>query len=200
MTTATAPMQILHVGCGRRRYSAPALLDYIGLSLHDTQLQVTHLDADPRLEPDLVCRLGDDPIPLADNSVDLIVAWHVLEHIGKQGESEAWFRFWEDAYRVLTPNGMIYAESPYYTGIWAWSDPTHTRALSEHSLLFFCQDAYRAKGSMISPYRVACDFIWAGMPGLEKGWAVLTSEADPREQSLRFALAARKPLKPWWED
>jgi hypothetical protein len=109
------------------------------------------------------------------------------------------FSFWEDLYRVLKPKGWLYAECPHYTGIWAWSDPTHTRAISEHSFTFFNQDAYRIPGSMISPYRVQCDFQFASVGAMSEGFKVLTAQ-DARDKALRFALAARKPLKPWWED
>jgi SAM-dependent methyltransferase len=173
----------------------------VGLQGMDaSEVNVIHLDADARLQPDLVCRLGVDPIPVADNSVDLVIAWHVLEHIGTQGVTAGWFEFWEDLYRVLKPEGWLYAECPYYAGIWAWSDPTHTRAISEHSFLFFNQDAYRIPGSMISPYRLNCDFNFVRMGGMDQGFTVLTGERDTREQSIRFALRARKPLRPWWED
>lgn len=199
--TTTATMQILHLGCGRKKYAALELFGYVGLDAPGlADAEVCHVDADPRLEPDVVCTLGDDALPLPSDSVDAIVAWHVLEHVGTQGRTDAWFRFWEDAYRVLKPGGWIYAESPYYTSIWAWSDPTHTRALSEHSLVFFAQNAYRVPGSMISPYRIACDFSWLAMAGMDKGYTVYADDTDPRNTFIRFALRANKPLKPWWED
>lgn len=189
---------ILHVGCGRKKRDATALMASCGLGGDWSDAEVMHLDADARLEPDVVCTLGDEPIPLPDNSVDLIVAWHVLEHVGKQGESAAWFRCWEELYRVLVPGGWIYGESPYYSSIWAWSDPTHTRAISEHSFIFFAQAAYRVDGSMISPYQIHCDFSWVGLEGMPKGWALISDRHEPKVQSIRFALGAIKPLKPWW--
>lgn len=193
--------RILHVGCGRKQVSAADLFASVGLSPMDPhEATVTHLDADAALKPDIVCRLGTGAIPLPDDSVDMIVAWHILEHIGKQGEAAEWFQAWEELYRVLVPNGWIYAESPYHDSVWAWGDPTHTRAISEHAFVFFNQDSYRIPGNMISPYRVACDFQWMGLSGLRKGWAVIQDERDPQVRSLRFAVAARKPLRPWWED
>jgi SAM-dependent methyltransferase len=193
-------MRVLHLGCGRKQLGAAELFAYVGLNGMSTEdVEVIHLDADARLNPDLVCRLGVDSIPLEDDSIDLAIAWHVIEHIGTQGQTDGWFSFWEDLYRVLKPEGWLYAESPYYTGIWAWSDPTHSRAISEHSFLFFNQECYRIPGSMISPYRIQCDFPFTGMGGMDKGFKVLHGQ-DPREQSLRFAVRARKPLKPWWED
>jgi SAM-dependent methyltransferase len=196
-------MRVLHIGCGRKRYTPEQLFQYVGLTVDDIDtatVEVIHLDADKRLAPDVVCTLGVDIIPLDTDSIDLIIGWHVLEHIGRQGEADGWFQAWEEFYRVLKPNGWLYAESPYYHSIWAWSDPTHTRALSEHSLLFFMQDAYRQRNSMISPYRIACDFAWLGMTNLEKGFALLPDPQEPRNVALRFALVAKKPLTPWWED
>lgn len=192
---------ILHVGCGRKRFDAPTLLGVVGLQLEDADgYRVVHLDADPQLTPDVVCRLGDDPIPMEDDSVDLVIAWHVLEHIGYQGDARAWFRAFEELYRVLTPNGLLYGESPSYDSIWAWSDPTHTRAISEHSFVFFMQDAYRQAGSIISPYRIQADFGWAGLPGMPQGHAIISAPGDARDRNVRFSMLARKPFRPWWED
>lgn len=196
---AEGVLNVLHVGCGRKQYTAAELFAYVGLSI-DADATVTHLDADAALKPDIVCRLGTQQIPLAEDSVDAIVAWHVLEHIGQQGQTAEWFRFWEEAYRVLKPGGWIYAESPNYDGIWAWSDPTHSRAMSEHALIFFMQAAYRQTDSMISPYRIRCDFQWQGMPGLERGRMVYADPSDARNTFLRFALKAIKPFRGWWED
>lgn len=192
-------MTVLHVGCGRKRLDAEALFRYVGLQMATEDVRVIHLDANPSVEPDLVCTLGRDAIPLPDDSVDLIVAWHVLEHVGRQGESGAWFRCWEELYRVLAPSGWLYGESPYYTSIWAWSDPTHTRALSEHSFVFFAQDSYRVPDSAISPYRLRCDFQWLGLGNMPRGFEVITQPQDARVTSLRFAMAPKKPLQPWWE-
>lgn len=193
-------MTVLHLGCGRKRLEAADLFEYVGLKMDAPGAHVLHLDADPTLSPDLLCRLGDDAIPLPDNSVDLAIAWHVIEHIGTQGQTAEWFAFWEDLYRVLKPGGWLYGECPYYTSIWAWSDPTHTRALSEAAFVFFDQDAYRIPQSAISPYRIACDFGRMAMPGLPDGYQVVTQPENPKVQSLRFALTAKKPLSPWWEN
>jgi SAM-dependent methyltransferase len=190
--------RILHVGCGRKQLAPTALMQTVGLSVDVSGATVTHLDRDPALGPDVVCDLGVDTIPLPDDSVDLVIAFHVLEHIGRQGESTAWFKAFEELYRVLKPGGLIYGECPYYTSIWAWSDPTHTRAVSEHSFVFFNQDAYRREGSPISPYRIAADLPFVGMGGMPSGFRVIESPSDARDQSLRFSLTARKPLRAWW--
>lgn len=186
---------VLHLGCGRKRDLKAAY----GLN-QTPEWRIRHLDADRRLQPDLVCTLGTDAIPLPDESIDLAVAWHVIEHIGRQGETKDWFFFWEDLYRVLRPGAALLLESPYYSSIWCWSDPTHTRAISEHSFLFFNQDAYRIEGSIISPYRIFCDFLWAASPMLPKGWQLVADANNPGSHVIRGMLVARKPLKPWWSN
>ena len=194
-------MQILHLGCGRKQGTPAQVLAYVGLKIETPpDARIVHLDADPALQPDLACVLGRDPIDLPDNSVDVAIAWHVLEHIGRQGESTEWFQFWAEVYRVLTPGGLLYGECPYYTSVWAWSDPTHTRAMSERCFAFVSQNCYRQAHTAISPYRVRCDFQWASIGGMAQGYQVWADPNDRENTSIRFALSAVKPLQPWWED
>lgn len=166
----------LHLGCGRK----PRM----------TSDMVT-LDADPTLMPDVVCTLGVDPLPFVDDSVDQAIAIHVLEHIGRQGDTTGWFQFWEELYRVLKPNGTLTVESPLYSSVWAWADPSHTRALSPESFVFMNQDSYRVTPSAISPYRIRCDFE----PAL--AYALIPDNAGGAH--FRGVLRANKPLRPWWD-
>jgi hypothetical protein len=183
--------RVLHLGCGRKGRDVLFVTEPIA--------HVTTLDADGYLEPDLICELGVDPIPLSDNSIDIAVAVHVLEHIGMQGETARWFQFWEELYRVIVPNGELRFESPMYDSTWAWSDPSHTRALSPQAFVFLSQDSYRVPHSAISPFRLRADFVPV---------VPFTGVVDPnpeiaaREQfsSFRGTLRAVKPLKPWWSD
>jgi SAM-dependent methyltransferase len=176
-------MKLLHLGCGRK-----------GKAFREpNEVEVISLDADARLNPDIVCCLGRDLIPLPDDSIDTAVAIHVLEHIGKQGETAEWFQFWEELYRVLKPEGKIQFESPMWNSVWAWGDPSHTRALSQESFFFFSQDNYRIEGNIISPFRIRCDFVPEGYQGL-------SDVADGSVKSFRGVLTAKKPLYPWWED
>ena len=109
------------------------------------EAEVILLDCDPALKPDIVCRLGVENIPLPDDSIDVVMAVHVLEHIGKTGETAEWFRFWEDLYRVMKSGAQLQLWAPMFSSVWAWGDPSHVRALSPESLTFFCQDSYRSK-------------------------------------------------------
>ena len=160
---------------------------------------VITLDADARLQPDVICRLGVDALPFPDDSVDQAVAIHVLEHIGRQGETAEWFQFWEELYRVLKADGTPLFESPLYSSVWAWADPTHVRALSPQALAYMSQNSYRLAGSSISPYRIRCDFeplrAYEGLRDRSPDVAAVEARSH-----FRGVLQAKKPLRPWWED
>ena len=165
------------------------------------------LDANPAVAPQMVCRLGLDPIPLPDDSVSLIIANHLLEHIGQQGDTTQWFQFWEECYRVLRPAGGLQFECPYYSSLWAWADPTHVRAISEMTFLYFNQEAYRAPDSAIPRFRIRADFAFAPHPNTgQANWETFPDWGNPDVMAkepvshIRGMLAARKPFRGWWED
>lgn len=199
--TATETLTVLHVGCGRKR-----TLDAIGLRLgypdgrpFPGAVTLINLDMRPCVEPDVLCELGKDRIDLPDDSIDAVVALHVLEHIGIQGQLQAWFYAWEELYRVLKPGGVVSFECPYHSSVWAWADPTHTRAISEHTFLYLNQDAYLAPGSAIPDYRPPFDFVWGHwtLRGDTTNVEVAAREGD--RTFIAGTLVARKPLRPYWE-
>ena len=186
-----AGLRVLHLGFGRTGREVPFVTEPIA--------ELFTLDADPFLKPDFVCRLGQATLPFPDNSIDVAVAVHVLEHIGKQGETAEWFQFWEDLYRVLVPDGELRFESPLYDSVWSFADPTHSRALSPQAFLYFAQDSYRQPGSAISPYRIRCDLVPVGT-------FIGVRDSNPEIAAVesvshfRGVLKARKPLRAWWLD
>ena len=188
-------VHVLHLGCGRKGRDVPLIPEPLDPYLS----HVTTLDGDPFLEPDIVCELGVQPIPLPDDSVDIAVANHVLEHIGRQGETYEWFAFWEELYRVLVPDGELRFESPLYDSVWCYADPSHTRALSPQAFVFLAQDSYRIPGSAISPFRIRCDFVPAkpfqGVPDSNPEIAAIEQFSH-----FRGTLKAIKPLNLWWSD
>jgi SAM-dependent methyltransferase len=196
LTTSTDKMTLLVVGCGRRQ----ALSDYTptrgGAPLTEDEVDLVTLDTNPHVNPRLLCTLGRDPIDLADNSVDLCIALHVLEHIGPAGDATAWFYTFEEQYRVLKPNAMIQFECPYYSSVWAWADPTHVRAISEYSFLYLNQDAYTCGGS-IPDFRPACDFVLASWETKADGNPEVVALEGTRSH-IHGRLVARKPFNPYW--
>lgn len=181
---------MLHLGAGRVGHNLD-LPEY-------PDAEIITLDANSDTHPDIVCKLGVDPIPLADNSVDLAIAIHVLEHIGQQGSTTEWFQFFEELYRVLKPDGILFFLAPLWSSVWAWADPSHSRGLSIESFVYFRQDSYRIGGS-ISPFRIKCDFAGGD-------WKIVLDQnpeiakREPGGSHFSGQLRAIKPFRAWWDD
>jgi hypothetical protein len=192
---------VLHLGCQHKKTP-----ESLGLKMFNAQgaelevpIRMINLDMNPHVEPDLLCVLGKDPIPLVDDSVDFVVALHVLEHIGDHaGDVAAWFMFWEELYRVMKPGASIQFECPYHSSVWAWADPTHVRAISEYTFLYLNQDSYKVGGA-IPDYRPRFDFF------IKDQLATIPDHTNPKVAAkepvsfIRGMLVARKPLQPYWE-
>ncbi len=75
----------------------------------------TNLDAEPRY---IECRLGSEPIPMEDNSVDGLLCQHVIEHLDCHTAAEVL----KDCRRVLKPGGLMIASVPdaeYFLRVYA---------------------------------------------------------------------------------
>ena len=83
--------------------------------------------------------IGEYLASLADESVDVISAVHVVEHVGT-AELESWL---QEIARVLRPDGVFLAETPNPHAIDAfkafWVDATHIRPYYPESLLHLAQ-------------------------------------------------------------
>ena len=202
---ATLPaFVVLHLGCGRKQRleQLPAIRCYTeqGDEVFPP-IRLINLDGMAHVGAHLTATLGEDAIALPADSVDLIIATHVLEHIGRQGELAGWFQFWGEVYRVLKPGARLQFLSPYYTSQWCWGDPTHSRAIGEFTFLYLDQDAYRvpAEQTAIPDYRPPCDLQLARW-GLVADSDEQTRMREGRHSHIEGVLIARKPFRPYWED
>lgn len=86
----------LNIGSGQRRF--------------DTAYGWVNVDcvSRPGQVPDLLCDVGRDPLPYADNSMDFVVLSQVYEHFGL-GEGHGVVR---EAHRVLKPGGSLILTVP----------------------------------------------------------------------------------------
>ncbi len=64
------------------------------------------LDCEIKLKPDLLCDLNKDPIPLKNESVNIVVAGEILEHLLNPFEATREF------YRVLKSKGILIVSVP----------------------------------------------------------------------------------------
>lgn len=104
----------LNVGCG---------YDYMGGWIN-VDKQVTDQKVDVTLN------LEDANLPFEDNSVGLIRASHVLEHINN------YINLMKEFHRVLIPNGILYILVPEFGCRAAIADPDHRRFFVPESFAY----------------------------------------------------------------
>jgi glycosyltransferase involved in cell wall biosynthesis len=91
---------------------------------------------DLRETADYVCDLNDG-IPLPDNSVGVLNASHIIEHLHDKT------KIMGEIHRVLAHGGWAFIEVPSTDGRGAFQDPTHVSYWNENSFLYYT-DAYMA--------------------------------------------------------
>lgn len=128
----------LLIGCGSRRIK-------LIHGKHKEFQDVITLDINPDHKPDVVFDLTDLPLPFDDNTFDEIHAYEVLEHTGSQGDYKFFFAQFSDFWRILKPDGILFATVPMHNSVWAWGDPSHTRTIQKESLIFLNQPTYTAE-------------------------------------------------------
>ena len=88
---------------------------------------------DLRPEADYVSDLNDG-IPLKDNSVGVLNASHILEHLHDK------HRIMAEIHRVLAPGGWAFIEVPSTDGRGAFQDPTHVSYWNENCFLYYTSE------------------------------------------------------------
>jgi len=86
-------------------------------------------------DADIECDLTK-PWPIADDSVGVLRAHHVLEHLPDP------IHAMNEAYRVLAPGGWMFVEVPCALGQGAFRDPTHKSFWVQQSFLYYTNKEY----------------------------------------------------------
>lgn len=95
-----------------------------------------YVTIDLREGSDYVCDLNDG-IPLPDNSVFVLNASHIIEHLYDKT------KIMSEIHRVLAHGGWAFIEVPSTDGRGAFQDPTHVSYWNENSFLYYT-DSYLA--------------------------------------------------------
>jgi SAM-dependent methyltransferase len=117
----------LNLGCGNRKIRQ----DEVGLDISEP-CDVKH-------------DLNVHPLPFKDEEFDEIYAYHVLEHIGSQGDWEFFFSEFSEYWRILKPGGILTGMVPLRRSLWAWGDPGHKRIIEPTWLQYLDQNEYKAQ-------------------------------------------------------
>lgn len=141
---------VLDLGCG-------------GVKQYETNIG---LDISPAPGVDAVADLSR-PLPIADNSVDVIFTVHILEHLID------FLALIDECHRILRPNGTLHVLSPWWGHVNAVADPTHVRLLDVQTIKGICRRG--AHAPRWYPLHAGCDgaSIFADLTPLESG------DADP---------------------
>lgn len=105
----------LNIGSGLKRYEG-----------------FLNVDVDPRMNPDVVVDLNKGFLPFDNDSVDEIIAHHILEHIG-----ENFLLLMQEIYRVCKDGAIIDIEVPHHRHENYFGDPTHVRPITVEMLKKF---------------------------------------------------------------
>lgn len=132
------------------------------------------IDIADREGVDLVYDLENFPWPIPDNSVDEIVCSHYIEH------TKDMMKFMNELHRIMKTGAKALILAPYYNSMRAWQDPTHTRAISEASFLYYNKDWRVA--NKLDHYPITADFDFS------YGYNISTDWANRAEDARNFAI------------
>ena len=118
---------------------------------------------------DLVYDLEKFPWPIPDNSVDEATCSHYIEH------TKDIIAFMDEVHRILKPGAKILIRAPYYNGVRAWQDPTHTRVISEATFLYYNKE-WRVMNKL-DHYPIKADFDFNFGYDFMPDWAMRSEEA-----------------------
>lgn len=117
------------------------------------------------------------PWPLEDDSYDVALATHILEHIPhgiiRHGQLESltggWWAWWGELGRIMRPGGTLYFIAPYAGSRSATCDPTHTRYLMPATFGYFTKNP-------TAPFDYHLDYEWETVYGVMLSFTQLIIE------------------------
>ncbi len=94
-----------------------------------------NVDISDHFKPDFVHDLETFPYPFEDNSVELILMSHVLEHLGQKPET--YINVFKELYRVCCDKAELHIKVPHPRHDDFIADPTHVRPITPFGLTIF---------------------------------------------------------------
>jgi SAM-dependent methyltransferase len=143
---------------------------------------------------DVVHDLESFPYPFEANRFDAVYALSVFEHLAD------FIGAMEEVWRILKPGGRLIVETPHFSGLNSWTDPTHRQHFAVRSFAFFdpefAKNYYTTARFRPGWLRVELHSPWRQL-GLQ--WLLNLQEARPWGRGVRrlcddhlaFVLRAR---------
>ncbi len=113
----------------QRQAGALKILD-IGCGKHKTPGAIG-LDSNPRTQADVIHSLDAFPYPFPDDEFDLIIGNQVIEHV------EDVLAVMAELHRIARPGALVRLDTPHYSDIASFTDPTHKHHLTTESFAYF---------------------------------------------------------------
>jgi len=135
MSDAAPALRVLDVGCGDKKTPNAVGIDHRALPGVDVVHDLDHM-----------------PWPLPDSAFDLIVCSHIIEHVADIP------RFLRQVHRVGAPRARVRIETPHFSCLDSWTDPSHLHHLSSLSFNFFTENGYLSDGAVFRLERVGLTF------------------------------------------
>jgi len=127
------------------------------------------IDIVPGPNVDAVVDLEQFPWPIESESAEDIICSHYVEH------TTDLMKFMNEVYRILKPGGKIKIIAPYYTSMRCWQDPTHKRAISDATFLYYNKNWREV--NKLDHYPITCDFDYTYGYDMDPMWASKHDEA-----------------------
>lgn len=169
-------------GCGSLPRNPLRCARVIGIDI----LELEHTEKLP-FTFDYIRHSEEQPLPIAEASVDVVYAYDFLEHLSRSPSATGpnqFIRYMNTIHGLLKSGGILFAVTPAFPSESAFADPTHVNFITERTHLYFA------------------DHIWAQQYGYGFEGAfetVMTGWSSPvREPALwnRFGLEETKKPKP----
>lgn len=91
-----------------------------------------NIDSDILTNPDYIVNIETENLPFEDNTVEEVIAHHILEHLG-----EGYFHVLQEIYRVCKHTAIVNIVVPHHRNELWYSDPTHKRFITVDSMRHF---------------------------------------------------------------
>ena len=134
------------------------------------------------LDADINCDLNDG-IPLEDDSVGVINASHIIEHLRDP------LKTMREIYRVLCDGGWAFIEVPSTDGRGAWQDPTHVSYWNQNSFWYYTRESYakyiRNTEIRFQEYRLDTSF-WEDNIAVTNAWLCAIKSKKRRPHKINI--------------